>query len=168
MTNKLLIVMVALAAVVGLGGCSAPPSSPPSSSANISQVTSEVNDHQLISIEVNGKKLSVEAVMTPESITQGLGDRESIGSDGMLFFLPSRQIAQFWMHGMKFPLDFVWIDGTNIVGLEKNVPAPADPSSMKLPSYSSKVPVTQVLELYAGKADELGLAPTMSIKYVTQ
>lgn len=134
-------------------------------SNNTEVPTAEVKDHQLIPIEINGKPLTVEAVISIESITEGLGDRDSIGSDGMLFFLPDRQVATFWMHGMRFPLDFVWIDDNKIVGIEKNVPAPSDPTSMTLPTYSSKVPVAQVLELPAGRAEELGLSANMIIQY---
>jgi uncharacterized membrane protein (UPF0127 family) len=125
---------------------------------------SAIQDREIITLQIGETTLSVEAVTSFESITLGLGNRDEIGSDGMLFFLPEKRVANFWMHGMRFPLDMVWIDGNTIVGIESNVPAPTDPSSSALPTYSSEVPVTHVLELPAGKAAELKLKTGMEVK----
>lgn len=118
---------------------------------------SDIADNQIIELKIGSQHLSVEVVTSSESIIKGLGGRDEIGSDGMLFVLPERRVATFWMHGMRFALDMVWIDGNKIVGIEKNVPAPLNPNSTNLPIYSSKVSITHVLELPAGKADELGI-----------
>ena len=146
-------------------GCTTSPSPADQTAQQSSKEISEVSDHKVIPIKIGDKTFSVEAVVSIESIIKGLGERDQIGSDGMLFFMPDRSVAQFWMHGMRFPLDFIWIDESTIVGIEKNVPAPKDPTSTNLPSYSSKVPVTQVLEIPAGKSDELGITVGMPITY---
>lgn len=109
---------------------------------------------QLYEDGVVSKTLSVEVVNTEESITQGLSGRSSIGADGMLFVLPSREIATFWMKDMLFPLDLVWIDGSLVVGVTANVLAPA-PTATSLPTYASPGSVTAVLELPAGRAEQL-------------
>jgi len=59
---------------------------------------------------------------------------------------------------MSFPLDFVWIDGDQIVGMLENAPAPSNQDIVNLPTYSSKEPVTLVLELDAGRVAKLQLA----------
>lgn len=149
------IILVVLLSAMSLVGCT-------KQTSNLI-TANDIADNQIISIKVGETPLSVEAVTSIESITKGLGERDQIGSDGMLFFMPERREANFWMHGMRFPLDMIWIDENKIVGIEKNVPAPEDPSSFSLPSYSSKVPVTHVLELPAGKSDELKLVSGMEI-----
>lgn len=117
-------------------------------------------DRELITLGVgNVHELRVEAVTTPESITQGLSGRTEIGSEGMLFVLPERRAASFWMRDMLFDLDMVWIDGSVVVKIDEAVPAPAPGAPLsELPSYSSEVPVTHVLELPSGKAGELGIS----------
>jgi len=119
---------------------------------------SAIEDRQLIPVQIGSNQLTVEVVNTSASLTQGLGGRDRIGSDGMLFSLPQRQIAEFWMMGMSFPLDFVWIDGDQIVGMLENAPAPSNQDIVNLPTYSSKEPVTLVLELDAGRVAKLQLA----------
>lgn len=115
------------------------------------QATPVLKDHGKVTLLVGEKKLLVEVVTSTESLAQGLSDRDSIGSDGMLFILPERQIATFWMKDMKFGLDFVWIDNTTVVDLTENVPPPAAETPLRqLPIYSPKQPVTAVLEVPIG------------------
>lgn len=118
------------------------------------------SDREIITLGMgNFHELHVETVTSPKSITQGLSGRTEIGSDGMLFVLPERRIASFWMRDMLFDLDMVWIDGSVVVKIDEHVPAPAKGAPLsELPSYSSEVPVTHVLELPAGKAGELGIS----------
>ncbi|MEK7458365.1 MAG: DUF192 domain-containing protein [Patescibacteria group bacterium] len=106
---------------------------------------------EVTSLTIGRTLFQVEVARTAEQITQGLSDRNAIGADGMLFVLPQRNIPSFWMFHMKFPLDFVWIDGDRVVDLTEHIPAPASgtPDSA-LPTYSPKVPVTHVLELPDG------------------
>ena len=115
-------------------------------------------DHQLINATLADQKLQLEIVNTPASITQGLSGRDSIGSDGMLFILPEKKKAQFWMKGMKFALDIVWLDGNKIIEITENIPL------TNLQIYSPQLPVDKVLELPAGKASELGLEVGDKIK----
>lgn len=106
---------------------------------------------EVVSLTIGKTLFQVEVAHTSKQITQGLSNRDAIGADGMLFVLPQRNIPSFWMFHMKFPLDFVWIDGDKVVDLTEHVPVPASgtPDSA-LPTYSPKVPVTHVLELPDG------------------
>lgn len=114
-----------------------------------------IEDHSKINLQVGDTSLTVEAVTSLESITKGLGERQEIGSDGMLFFLPDRRIATFWMKGMSFDLDMVWIDGNKVVGVTANVPVHT--VNLNFPTYASPSEVTQVLELPAGDAQKRGI-----------
>ncbi len=106
---------------------------------------------EITQLTIGQTLFQVEVARTSRQITQGLSGREAIGADGMLFVLPQRNIPSFWMLHMKFPLDFVWIDGDRVVDVTEHVPVPANgtPDSA-LPTYSPKSPVTHVLELPDG------------------
>lgn len=102
------------------------------------------------SLHLGETTVHVEVARDSQAITKGLGERDTLGSDGMLFLLPERQTPTFWMQGMRFDLDFVWIDGTKIVDLTPNVKAEPGVSAAQLHLYAPRVPVTKVLELPAG------------------
>lgn len=108
----------------------------------------------LPTISVGKHKLHVEIVDTPEKITLGLGERDEIGSDGMLFVLPNKHIPAFWMKGMRFPLDMVWIDTDTVVDIHEHVPTQMGVMESYMTVYQPKVPVTHVLELEAGQVQK--------------
>lgn len=121
---------------------------------------SRLVDHQYTQITLGDHRLQVEVVTTPDSITQGLSDREKLGSDGMLFVLPQRQVIGFWMYRMKFDLDLIWIDGDRVLGVTHNARQQlVDQASQELPVYYPPGPVTMVLEVVAGQAEVWGVAP---------
>ena len=93
--------------------------------------------------------LRVERAQTSREIERGLSNRDTIGSDGMLFILPQEMKPAFWMKDMRFPLDFIWIRNTIIVDLTRNVPIPP-PLATHTPNSS----VTHVLEVPAGFIDQ--------------
>ena len=66
----------------------------------------------------------VEVVSTKEKIDAGLSHRVFLeASHGMLFLFDHSGIFKFWMKGMRFPLDLIWIDENyTIVDITKNVP----------------------------------------------
>lgn len=118
----------------------------------------QLTNGELASITIGDKVLKVEVASTPASISQGLSDRDEIGSDGMLFVFPERMIAQFWMRKMRFDLDIVWIVDGKVAQLDVRVPKPPEGVGLaQLPVYTSQVPVDMVLELPAGAVEALGI-----------
>lgn len=109
-------------------------------------------------VRIGSQTFSVEVVATAEKITKGLGDRSSIGSDGMLFVMQKRDIPYFWMKDMQFDLDFIWIDGQKVVDITENVPAQIGASDSELRVYAPKAPVTHVLEIPAGESKKRNIA----------
>lgn len=102
-------------------------------------------------IRVGTTSFTVEVARTPAAIEQGLSDRDELGSDGMLFVLPSKTVPAFWMKGMRFPLDFVWIDTNVVVDITEHVLHPTSNAQYNdLPLYRPKQEVTHVLELPVG------------------
>ena len=135
-------ILVLIAAVLALSGCGADTKdSPPERVVRIGDATVKVE------------------VAADEAARQlGLGGRDSLGADrGMLFVLADRSPA-FWMKGMRFPLDIVWIDGERVVDVSANVPPPRGPNA-PLPTYAPDRPAGLALEVNAGWAARHDVAP---------
>ena len=81
----------------------------------------------------------------------------------MLFVFGTEGPHTFWMKGMKFPLDLIFIDSSRtIVDITSLDPQPDIPDS-PLDRYRS--PRAQyVLEINRGSADELGIAVGMTVQ----
>ena len=105
-----------------------------------------------IETEINGQKFQLEIAKTEGEREKGLSGRDSLCRNcGMFFIFPEKGSHGFWMKGMRFNLDIVWISDNRVAYVAKNV------------SYDSKetvkpeIPADKVLELNSGKADELGI-----------
>jgi uncharacterized membrane protein (UPF0127 family) len=110
-----------------------------------------------ITVSVAGLSIDAEVARTPEQRGLGLGFRESIAhSEGMLFVYEEAGPHSFWMRGMQFPLDFIWIDAArNVVDLTLDVPPP--PPGTADEDLESLVPASRVqyvLEVNAGAVRE--------------
>ena len=109
---------------------------------------------------VEGFTFVVDVADTYERRGLGLGKRDELARErGMWFDMGGTGNATFWMHGMRFPIDIVWISDEFVVtGVAERLPfpEPGAPDSA-LPRYSSGVPIRYVLEINAGLADELGI-----------
>lgn len=83
---------------------------------------------------------------------RGLMERPPLADDrGMLFQFTDVAERAFWMHNTPSPLDIIYIDPRGvIVSVAKN----AQPNSDAL--VPSNGPASGVLELRAGRADEIG------------
>lgn len=114
-------------------------------------------DIKLVPISIGSQKLLVEVANTPATITKGLGERDQIGSDGMLFVLDRREIPMFWMKGMRFDLDFVWIDTDRVVDITAGVKAQPGAPDQQLATYQPKEQSNYVLELPAGEIARRGI-----------
>src|SRR3989344_4740780 len=98
----------------------------------------------------------VELAITPRERERGLSGRQSLDpNSGMLFLFGNEAVYHFWMRGMQFPLDFIWIDDNIIVDIDENVPAPM--GNEEPIELAPKVPVDKVLELNAGVVSALGV-----------
>lgn len=113
----------------------------------------------LKNIQIKDIILKVEVADTNTKRNKGLGSRESLASDsGMLFILGGLGNYPFWMKGMKFPLDFIWIRDNQVVDIMRNIPAPSSgQKDQDLPVYQSKMAVDKILEVNSGTADRLNI-----------
>lgn len=117
-------------------------------------------------LQINGVKLTVEIVDTQTKRSKGLGGREALATDaGMLFVFDTTGKHPFWMKGLTFPLDFVWIKGDKVVDLSSNIEPPTPgQQDASLPIYQSKEDVDKVLEVNAGIAQRLNIKVGDTIK----
>ncbi len=116
-------------------------------------------------VQVGAARFSIEIADTDNKRAQGLSDRESLPQNsGMLFVFPTSDTYAFWMHRMKFPLDFVWIKGDKVVDLTENVPQPLT-ETYAPPTIKPKEPVDKVLEINAGeiKKNDIKIGDTFSL-----
>ncbi len=102
-----------------------------------------------------GQVIEIEVARTPEQQQMGLMYRTSLPANrGMLFSFEPPQTVSFWMKNTKVSLDMVFLRNGRVQHLARNVPpCTADPC----PLYPSEAVIDQVLELRAGRAEELGL-----------
>lgn len=117
-------------------------------------------------LEINNTKLFVEIADTEAKRSKGLGDKQSLNPDeGMLFIFSSVSKYPFWMKGLTFPLDFVWVEGDKVVDLTPNVQSPTPgQTDTTLPIYQSKEDIDKVLEISAGTIQRLNIKVGDTIK----
>lgn len=78
---------------------------------------------------------------------QGLSGRTSLGElQGMLFVFGQPGRHSFWMQGMRFPIDIIWIRDGVVVELLTDVPVPTGVP----PVYTPEQEATSALEVNAG------------------
>ena len=107
-------------------------------------------------VSINDASVRTEIAADEASRQRGLSGRERLAADaGMLFLLPNDSPA-FWMKGMRFPLDIVWIKDGRVVDVTADVPPP-DGQSASLPTYSPGRPADRALEVNAGWAARHGV-----------
>jgi hypothetical protein len=82
---------------------------------------------------------------------------------GMLFIHEGDEPQAYWMKNTRIPLDILYFDGARkLVSV-----AHAPPCSLgdKCPPFPSEGPARYVLELNAGSAGAIGLAPGDELKF---
>ncbi len=136
--------------------------------ATVQQNASDKTD-KLAIIGVDGvtkAQLTIEIADTKEVRSKGLGYRESLATDsGMLFIHDNSQKYTYWMKGMEFAIDIMWIKGDTIMDIIPNVPPPiVGQTEDTLERYSSTVDVDTVLETNAGFVAEKNIEKGDKIK----
>ena len=113
------------------------------------------------------RAIEVEVATTSEQSERGLGNRDTLAPDaGMMFDLHVTRSISFWMKGMRFALDMVWIgDDKRVVAITADVPPQPDVPDDQLLFYSPGAPVRYVLELNAGAAKRIGIATGAQLSF---
>jgi uncharacterized membrane protein (UPF0127 family) len=106
-----------------------------------------------VAVRVSGATVQAEVAADAKARERGLSGRRSLAEGrGMLFVYPDHRARTYWMKGMQFPIDIIWIDRGRVRGVERSVPVPRG----SLPLYPSGSPADHVLEVPAGWARRHG------------
>jgi hypothetical protein len=126
------------------------------------------NKNKIVSIRIGENVFKIEIAETIGQKARGLGYRDGLAIDrGMLFNFETEDKPGFWMMGMRFPIDILWIKNNKIVGIEKNVLPPtqeAPENALKL--YYPPEAIDKVLEINAGSCDKLGIEIGSTVEYI--
>lgn len=102
-------------------------------------------------VKIKNTTFIVDLAVTSFEKEKGLGYRKTLApKQGMLFVYDHKELYPFWMKGMNFPLDFIWLDGNKIVDITRNV-QPADGLNMHV--VKPLFPVDKILEINAGEVE---------------
>ena len=106
-------------------------------------------------VTINNKSVSVEIVNTPDKISQGLSGREKLDPQSGMLFILGQTDTTFWMGGMKFNLDFIFIKNDTVVYTVENVPYPKE--GEKPITITPNKEFNKVLEVNAGTIKMLNI-----------
>lgn len=119
---------------------------------NTKSINNFLNKPETPTVTINSKTFRVELAKTTQEQVEGLSGRGSLSTDGgMLFLFDKPSYYSFWMRGMKFPLDMIFILNDKVVDVYENLP-PASAKDENPPQYGSSVVSDRMLELNAGQA----------------
>jgi uncharacterized protein len=96
--------------------------------------------------------VTLEVARTNAERGKGLGGHAPLGeTEGMLFVFEQPALHAFWMKGMLFPLDLIWIENGAVVHIERDAPYyPPETPDLRLPIYAPAATASYVLEVNAG------------------
>ena len=156
---KVVVSIVVVLAFISVLGCGDPTAELLEGMAT--RVASD-GDAQLsyeVELCVNEARIRVLVADTLEERAAGLSGYAGLPDDaGMLFVFAEPTQPSFWMKGMEFALDIIWIRDSTVVQIDASVPPPPeDTADDELPRYRPDEPITHVLELNAGSAARLGI-----------
>lgn len=111
----------------------------------------------------NGQTVRLEVAATQDQRSRGLGGRSALPlNQGMLFIYSDEAVRCFWMKDMRFPIDIMWLDGTQkIVHIARNVRPETYPQTF----CAAGQPARYVIELPAGQAAPLGADPGQTLRF---
>lgn len=105
-------------------------------------------------VEIRGKQLAVEVADSHAEQEKGLGERDSLEwGTGMYFAYARPAFYGFWMKGMRFPIDIVFVREGRIVEIHPQVPFEKDGNG---PTIRPRSLADGVLEVPAGFAEASG------------
>ncbi|MEZ4180001.1 MAG: DUF192 domain-containing protein [Candidatus Doudnabacteria bacterium] len=147
--------------------------SPIGQTVDQSEKISEQTNPQLptVQIQIADQTITAEVASTQKQKERGLSYRKSLEpNSGMLFDFSNQPkfIPSFWMKGMNFDLDLIWIEDQTIIDISHQVTAPSSNQipNNQLPTYSPSKAVNFVLEVPSGWAQQhnIDVGQTIEIK----
>ena len=125
-----------------------------SSSSTISVIPNNTAASSSVEWSLTGETMTLQIASTPAQEELGLGGISSLASlSGMFFVFDAPNTYGFWMKGMEFPLDIIWLDQDfKIIHIENGL----SPSTYPKIFYPG-APAMYVIEVNAGIAERFSL-----------
>lgn len=122
---------------------------------------------EVATVNVGSVHVDAEIADTSALQSRGLGYRDGLApGTGMIFLFDESAPHSFWMKGMRFCLDIIWIADDQIIGAARNVCPLPDAEDADLPRYPSMLPVDAVLEVPANWMIENGITIGTSVDII--
>ena len=155
----------ALCLAACLAACSPQPAAEATPAAEASTpMRHPVSGLQVIPLTVSSAtgthRFQVEVAASANEQQKGLMFRTAMGpNEGMIFPNPVPQVRSFWMKNTVIPLDIIYIGpDRRVLNIVRGEPY----STVSLPSAG---PVINVLELVAGRSEQLGIKPGDAVEW---
>lgn len=114
----------------------------------------------------NQVSVKVDVVRSEVERERGLSGRLGLAPNtGMLFVFSTPDVYSFWMKGMRFPIDIIWLKNGMIVDIAERVPI-ATPN--ELPVYTPLSAADRVLEVESGFVTRNQLKKGDKLQILTQ
>ncbi|OGH03071.1 MAG: hypothetical protein A2798_01430 [Candidatus Levybacteria bacterium RIFCSPHIGHO2_01_FULL_37_17] len=112
------------------------------------------NTNNRSSVVINETKFKAEFAITSKQKEIGLSKYDTIQDDFVMVFPFENNVKPiFWMKGMKFPIDIIFVNNSKIIQIFKNLPPPKSINDA-LPLYQPRLFSDTVIEVKAGVSDK--------------
>ena len=107
----------------------------------------------------------IELARNPQEWAKGLSGRSQLAeSHGLFFVYPSSEPRSFWMKGMVFPIDIIYINEDEmVVKVERNVPPMEEHDDLRF--YPSGLPIKYALEVNAGESSNIKTGDSCKLNF---
>ena len=115
---------------------------------------------------IAGHIFRLEVARTSSERARGLMERANLPQeDAMLFVFEAEEYRSFWMKNTLIPLDILFLDARGVVVDVQTMYPQIGASSAALKVYRSARPARYALEMNAGLAESLGIAPGTQVLF---
>lgn len=106
-------------------------------------------------VAINDSEFNVKVAESAQEKQIGLSETKELEeNEGMLFVFDNPDHYSFWMKGMEFPIDIIYIKGDKVVTVVPNAPVPTNDD---LTVYQPTEESDKVLEIKAGLAKKYNI-----------
>ena len=115
-------------------------------------------------VTIGTHTFNIEVVKDPKAQEIGLTKYNSIQNDqGMLFVFSTPGIYSFWMRGMTFPIDIIFIKNNAVISTVENA-QPVKATETNIPIYQPTDPSDTALEINAGLVKKYNIKKSDTVK----
>lgn len=128
----------------------------------------DFEDDATVTVRIDQAKLRADVAVSSEKLTKGLMGADPLTDDeGLLFVYEEPTTPRYWMKGVTFPIDIIWISRDTVTQVTTDVPpAKKGVPDAELPRYVPAGPVDKVLETAAGWAERNSIQPGDPVRFL--